>query len=83
MTFKKVKISKHDQEINKLESKFENACYTAYNNLDEVISVIVLLKQNIDSDTFNKYHAKEVLNAILTLTINAQHTLMDDAGVEY
>jgi hypothetical protein len=61
----------------------ESICYTTFNNLDELMSVVVVLRQWMQTDDFNKFHAKEVLNAILTLASKTQEEMMVQAELEY
>ena len=64
------------------KQKYESLCYSTYNNLDELMSVVVVLRQWMQTDDFNKYHAKEMLNAILTLAMTIQDQMMDEAEIK-
>lgn len=61
----------------------ESAIWTAYNNLDEALLVLGLLKDHLKSEDFNKYRLEMGIRALFTLLIHCQSDLMDQAKIDY
>jgi hypothetical protein len=83
MTVKKVKLN---DEISKLEMNnaiLEQALYMAYNDYDEMFSVIQYIIKDLESDDFSKYQARNALKAMRSLMLHNQTMMMDCAGLEY
>jgi hypothetical protein len=74
------------EQIAKLEMNnaiLEQALYMAYDDYDEMFSVLQYILKDLDSETFSKYQVRNALKAIRTLMIHNQYTMMDCAGLEY
>jgi hypothetical protein len=83
MTVKKVKLN---DEISKLEMNnaiLEQALYMAYNDYDEMFSVLQYIIKDLESDDSSKYQARNALKAMRSLMLHNQTMMMDCAGLEY
>jgi hypothetical protein len=70
------------------EAEYQNmlmreALYMAYDDYDEMFSVLQYILKDLDSESFSKYQVRNSLKAIRTLMIHNQYTMMDCAGLEY
>ena len=88
MTTKKLPTKKVTpaEQIAKLEMNnaiLEQALYMAYDDYDEMFSVLQYILKDLDSDSFSKYQVRNSLKAIRTLMIHNQTMMMDCAGLEY
>ena len=81
MTTKKTTIKQLQAEISKLE-KMRPAIYQAYNQLDEVFSLLVMAREYAKSDKSNNYTIANGIDAIFTSLINIQSNLLDQSGLE-
>ena len=84
MTLKKVKLT--SEEIKKLD--FQNAMmtealYEAYEDYDNMYSVLRYIIDDIEKENFSKYQIRNALKALRTLMIKNQCDMMDMAGLEY
>lgn len=59
------------------------ALYMAYDDYDEMFSVLQYILKDLDSESFSKYQVRNSLKAIRTLMIHNQSAMMDCAGLEY
>ena len=74
------------EQIAKLEMNnaiLEQALYMAYDDYDEMFSVLQYILKDLDSESFSKYQVRNSLKAIRTLMIHNQTMMMDCAGLEY
>ena len=69
-------------EVAKL-SHVEIACYEMYDQIDEVFSSLVVLKNFLDSPDYNKFHAKHMIDGLVRQLINNQCDMMNQAKLEY
>jgi hypothetical protein len=88
MTTKKLPAKKVTpaEQIAKLEMNnaiLEQALYMAYDDYDEMFSVLQYILKDLDSESFSKYQVRNALKAIRTLMIHNQSMMMDCAGLEY
>lgn len=61
----------------------EIACYEMYDQIDEVFSSLVVLKNFLDSPDYNKFHAKHMIDGLVRQLINNQCDMMNQAQLEY
>ena len=61
----------------------EIACYEMYDQIDEVFSSLVVLKNFLDSPDYNKFHAKHMIDGLVRQLINNQSDMMNQAQLEY
>lgn len=61
----------------------EIACYEMYDQIDEVFSSLVVLKNFLDSPDYNKFHAKHMIDGLVRQLINNQCDMMNQAKLEY
>ena len=83
---KKIKKTKPLTQVQKLQRKIKNleyAIWQHYQDTDEFFAQLNVLKVYLQSDDFNKYVAKNYVNAIFTTAISHQGSLMDYAELEY
>ena len=74
------------EQIAKLEMNnaiLEQALYMAYDDYDEMFSVLQYILKDLDSESFSKYQVRNALKAIRSLMIHNQMSMMDCAGLEY
>jgi hypothetical protein len=88
MTAKKLPAKKLTtaEQIAKLEMNIaiqEQALYMAYDDYDEMFSVLQYILKDLDSDNFSKYQVRNALKAVRSLMIHNQTSMMDCAGLEY
>lgn len=60
-----------------------DALYMAYNDYDEMWSILQYIIKDLDSENFSKYQVRNALKALRTLMISNQSMMMDCAGLEY
>ena len=77
MTLKKVSLKE------KIPSHADIACYEMYDQIDEVFSSLVVLKNFLDSPDYNKFHAKHMIDGLVRQLINNQCDMMNSAKLEY
>ena len=70
------------------EAEFQNmilteALYMAYEDYDNMFSVLQYIMKDLDSEAFSKYQVRNALKAMRTLMIHNQTMMMDCAGLEY
>ena len=88
MTTKKLpakKVKPADQ-IAKLEMNnaiLEQSIYMAYDDYDEMFSVLQYILKDLDSEDFSKYQVRNALKAMRSLMLHNQTMMMDCAGLEY
>jgi len=74
------------EQIAKLEMNnaiLEQAIYMAYDDYDEMFSVLKYIIDDMDKKPINEYQIRNALKAVRTLMIHNQYTMMDCAGLEY
>lgn len=81
MTNKKQNTKQLQAEIEKLE-KMRPAIYQAYNQLDEVFSLLVMAREYAKSDGANNYTIANGIDGIFTSLINIQNDLINNSGIE-
>ena len=77
-----VMTNKKTTEIAKL-SHADIACYEMYDQIDEIFSSLVVLKNFLDSPDYNKFHAKHMIDGLVRQLINNQCDMMNQAQLEY
>lgn len=80
--------SKTLTKVQKLENRvavLESAIYQHFSDLDELHGVIWMLRNQLEKpqSELNMYQARNVLNAIFSLSIKQQIDLMDLSDLEY
>lgn len=65
------------------EAILEYALYEAYEDYDNMFSVLQYIMKDLESKPFNEYQIRNALKAIRTLMITNQCAMMDMAGLEY
>jgi hypothetical protein len=88
MTTKKLPAKKLTtaEQIAKLEMNIailEQSLYMAYDDYDEMFSVLQYILKDLDSDNFSKYQVRNALKAVRSLMLHNQTMMMDCAGLEY
>ena len=81
MTTKKPTYKELEAQVKKLE-RMEPAIWFAYNQLDEVFSLLVMARDYAKSEKANAFTTANGIDAIFSSLINIQSTLMDNAGLE-
>jgi len=74
------------EQIAKLEMNnaiLEQSLYMAYDDYDEMFSVLRYILDDVDKPDFSKYQVRGALKALRTLMIANQSNMMDCAGLEY
>ena len=73
------------QALERRVSILESAIYQHYGDLDELHGVIWMLRNELEKPQpeVNMYQARNVLNAIFSLSIKQQCDLMDLSDLEY
>jgi len=74
------------EQIAKLEMNnaiLEQSLYMAYDDYDEMFSVLQYILKDLDTENFSKYQVRNALKAIRSLMIHNQSSMMDCAGLEY
>ena len=69
-------------EVAKL-SHAEIACYEIYDQIDEVFCSLVVLKEFLNSENYNKFHATSMIDGLVRQLINNQCDMMNTAKLEY
>jgi len=83
MTKEKVMtVKKVTTEVAKL-SHADIACYEMYDQIDEIFSSLVILKNFLDSPDYNKFHAKHMIDGLVRQLINNQTDMMVSAKLEF
>ena len=88
MTTKKLPAKKVTpaEQIAKLEMNnaiLEQALYMAYDDYDEIFSVLQYILKDLDSPDFSRYQVRNALKAVRSLMIHNQSSMMDCAGLDY
>ena len=88
MTTKKLPAKKVTpaEQISKLAMNIailEQSLYMAYDDYDEMFSVLQYILKDLDSENFSKYQVRNALKAVRSLMIHNQCSMMDCAGLEY
>jgi len=83
MTKEKVMtVKKVTTEVAKL-SHADIACYEMFDQIDEMFSSLVILKNFLDSPDYNKFHAKHMIDGLVRQLINNQTDMMVSAKLEF
>lgn len=80
---KKIKPSEQIAKLEMNNAILEQTLYMAYDDYDEMFSVLQYVLKDLDSDDFSKYQVRNALKAIRSLMIHNQSSMMDCAGLEY
>jgi hypothetical protein len=88
MTTKKLPAKKvtPTEQIAKLEMNnaiLEQSLYMAYDDYDEIFSVLQYILKDLDSENFSRYQVRNALKAVRSLMIHNQSSMMDCAGLDY
>jgi hypothetical protein len=59
------------------------AIYEAYEDYDNMFSILRYIIEDMEKDDFSKYQIRNALKAMRTLMITNQCAMMDMAGLEY
>ena len=59
------------------------ALYMAYDDYDEMFSVLQYIIKDVDSEDFSIYRVRNALKAMRSLMLHNQTMMMDCAGLEY
>jgi len=65
------------------EAILEYALYEAYEDYDNMFSILQFILADLEKDDFSKYQIRNALKAMRTLMIANQSAMMDIAGLEY
>lgn len=77
---------KKPTKLQELESKvsiLESALYQSYTDYEELIALLQIVRNSMDSPAFSNYTTRHALTGLLGLAINNQCNMMDCAGLEY
>ena len=86
MTVKKTAAPKPLTKVEQLERQIgnlEEAIYMAYNDTDELFGSLYLIVKELEKPDCNRYMVKSAVQALRSLLIANQSTMMDCAGLEY
>jgi len=65
------------------EAILEYALYEAYEDYDNMFSLLRYIIEDMEKEDFSKYQIRNALKAMRTLMITNQSMMMDMAGLEY
>lgn len=65
------------------EDIYAYAIYEAYEDYDNMFSILQFILADMEKDNFSKYQIRNALKAMRTLMIANQCAMMDMAGLEY
>ena len=65
------------------EDIYAYAIYEAYEDYDNMFSILQFILADMEKDDFSKYQIRNALKAMRTLMITNQCAMMDCAGLEY
>lgn len=65
------------------ETILEYALYEAYEDYDNMFSLLRYIIEDMEKEDFSKYQIRNALKAMRTLMITNQSMMMDMAGLEY
>jgi hypothetical protein len=65
------------------EDIYAYAIYEAYEDYDNMFSILQFIIADMEKDDFSKYQVRNALKAMRTLMIANQSAMMDIAGLEY
>jgi hypothetical protein len=74
------------EQIAKLEMNnaiLEQSLYMAYDDYDEMFSVLQYIIKDLDTEDFSKYQVRNAIKAMRSLMLHNQTMMMDCAGLEY
>jgi hypothetical protein len=83
MTTKQPKPLTKVEQLERQIGNLEEAIYMAYNDTDELFGLLYLAIQELDKPDCNRYMVKKSIQALRSLLIANQSTMMDCAGLEY
>jgi hypothetical protein len=86
MTTKKTPKAKPLTKLEAAERKasiLECAVYQQYNDIDEQLAILWMIRKEAESPTPNMYQLRNALNAFTGMLISNQSLMMDCAGLEY
>ena len=82
-TPKKVTPSEQIAKLEMNNAILEQSLYMAYDDYDEMFSVLQYILKDLDTENFSKYQVRNALKAVRSLMIHNQTSMMDCAGLEY
>jgi len=82
-TPKKVTPSEQIAKLEMNNAILEQSLYMAYDDYDEMFSVLQYILKDLDTESFSKYQVRNALKAVRSLMIHNQTSMMDCAGLEY
>lgn len=71
------------QEAERKASILESAIYQQYNDIDEQLAILWMIRKEAESPTPNMYQLRNALLAFTGMLISNQSLMMDCAGLEY
>ena len=75
-----------NKELKQFYERFkfiEGAVWQNYNNLNECMAVLGLIKSELEKSEKKEYRAIGAIDALFTLVMNAQNELMESARIDY
>ena len=82
-TAPKVKPLTKIEQLERKIGNLEEAIYMAYNDTDELFGPLYLIIKELEKPDCNRYMVKSSVQALRSLLIANQSTMMDCAGLEY
>lgn len=76
----------NNKELKEFYERFkfiEGAIWQNYNNLNECMAVLGLIKTELEKSEKKEYRAIAAIDALFTLIMNAQNDLMESGKIEY
>ena len=73
----------YEQFLETKTSILESALYQSYTDYDELIALLQIVRNSMDSPAFSNYTTRTALTGLLGVAINNQCNMMDCAGLEY
>jgi hypothetical protein len=70
-------------EETKVYTNAEIACVEMFDQIEEIFSSLVVLKDYINTDSFNKIHATHMIDGLIRQLINNQCDMMNQAKLEF
>ena len=71
------------QEAQFQQMIMSEALYIAYDDYDEMFSLLQCVIKELDSEDFSKYRVRNALKGVRSLMLHNQTMMMDCAGLEY
>ena len=71
------------QEAEFKQMIMSEALYMAYDDYDELFSLLQCVIRELESEDFSKYRVRNALKGVRSLMLHNQTMMMDCAGLEY